>query len=520
MKKRIEFLDTTLRDGNKLPFVVLNIRDRLEIAHQLKLLGVDVIDAGYPTASKEDREGVDLIAREVEGPYISALSRALERDIEKALNAIRASNKPYLHIFLPISTIFLTDILKKSKDETLKTIEHSIHLGKEAGVKVQFSLGEIGEADRAFMLEAARIAAESGVDVLNLADTNGTLYPAAIQEMITQTLNIIDDYPNTLIGVHFHNDLGLATADTLIALESGAGHVEVTLGGIGAKGGNAALEEIVFGLEAFSERLGLSHGIQLDQLYKSSTLVSRITGIQPHPNKPIFGKCAFLEFKGFHARDSLSEKLKTLLQNKTIGRSDDFLLGLGDHEMTMAGFDQQLENLGIPREGINLEKVYHLYQSQAKRKKKIHLSELKAMVYDARNEIKAPYTLVSFNVMTGSNSLPVGIVELRRDETSLVQSASGSGAIDALCQAVDKVVAFKPELVLYTLDCLTEGKDARAEVTVTLNFMGKRFHGHYGSTDVVEASVRAYLDAVNRIELHRLSGAGEEFYIDGEYLWE
>jgi 2-isopropylmalate synthase len=516
MGNRIQILDTTLRDGNKLPFLVLDQKDRLEIARQLARLGVDIIDAGYPAASALEAECVRLLVREVEGARISALSRAIPEDIEQVMKILADADKPYLHVFLPLSRHFIAMFLKKSREEILRLIEETIAQARQADLPVQFSLAEITEADEDFLVEAARVAFDAGAQVVGVADSNGTLHPSRVGELIPRLAALAGE--GARLGVHFHNDLGLATANTLLAVEAGARHVEATLGGLGTRSGNTPLEEVVFGLEAFSERLGLSHGVRLDQLDRTQGLISYITGVQLHPNKPVLGKCAFQDIKGSHTRDSLGENLKKLLQQSTIGRPVDALFA--DREMSPAGFKQQLEHLGIPLAGINMDKAYHLYLSQIKRKKAVHRAEVLSMVNDARLEEKAPYTLVSFNVMTGSNSLPVGSVELRKDDIELIQTAPGTGPIDALCQAVDRAVGLKPRLILYSVDSLTEGKDARAEVVVTLTYLGKRFHGHYGSTDVVEASVRAYLDAVNRIEVYRSSGAQEEFYIDGEYLWE
>jgi 2-isopropylmalate synthase len=516
MGHRIEFLDTTLRDGNKLPFLVLDKRDRLEIAHQLARLGVDIIDAGYPAASPVEAECVRLLVREVQGPRISALSRAVPEDIDQVMKILADADKPYLHLFLPLSRHFMSTFLRKSREETLKLIEKTVSESCQADLPVQFSLAEITEAEEDFLLEAAQVAFDAGAQVVNLADSNGTLHPNRVRELIARFAPLAGG--DTRLGVHFHNDLGMATANTLLALEAGARHVEATLGGLGTRSGNTPLEEVVFGLEAFAGRLELSHGIRLDQLDRTQRLLSYITGVQLHPNKPILGKCAFQDMKGSHTRDSLSEDLKSLLQQKTIGRPVDALFA--DQEMSPAGFRQQLENLGISLSGINVDKVYHLYLSQIKRKKVVHRAEVLSMVNDARLEERSPYTLLSFNVMTGTNSLPVGSVELKKGDSEMVQTSPGSGPIDALCRAVDKAAGLKPRLILYSVDSLTEGKDARAEVVVTLTYLGKRFHGHYGSTDVVEASLRAYLDAVNRIEVYRGSGAQEEFYIDGEYLWE
>jgi len=520
MKGNIQILDTTLRDGNKLPFVVMNIEERLAIAHQLAALGVDIIDAGYPISCREDRKSVEAIAREVKVPFISALSRAIKADIEDILSLLSkaAMSRVYLHLFLPLSTQFLDEVLEKSSKEALRMVADSVELGKKSGATVQFSLGEIGETETALLIEAAQAAAQAGADVLNLADTNGTLTPAEVSELMT-SLNLgLKKWPEMRLGVHFHNDLGLATANTLTAIECGARHVECTISGIGARGGNTPLEEVVFALEVLAGRLKISHSIDLKQIHEVSRLVNHITGVQPHPNKAIIGKYAFMEPAASRSYNSLPERKRSLFTAETIGRSPD--ASFGYQEMSLSGFKNQLESQEIPLAGIDLEKAYHLFQAQTRRKKEVTRKEILLMLADARLEASALYSLISFNVMTGSNTQPVGVVEIKRDKARLVESASGNGAIDALCRAVDRAIGISPRLVLYSVNSLTEGKDARAEVTITLSYLGKSFHGHCGSTDVVEASLRAYLDAVNRLILSGITESAEEFYIDGEHLWE
>jgi 2-isopropylmalate synthase len=517
MAETVEFLDTTLRDGNKLPFVVLDRDDRLVIARQLATLGVDIIDAGYPAASEEERDIVRAIAEEVRGPRISALSRAIVEDVEEVCELLGKSKKPYVHIFVPLSPFFLDHKLQLSPKETLARIERCLERAGE--LPVQFSFGEIAEADPDFLLEAAAVVASSAAEVLNLADTSGSMHPRAAAELIGRIAAACDPKRNLRIGVHFHNDLGLATANSLACLEAGARHVECTLGGMGERGGNAALEEIVFALEAFARRLDLTHHIHLDQLWRTSTLLSRLTGISPHPNKAVLGKCALPESgSAEEAGKSLPGHLRHLLRGATIGRSEDSLFG--DREMSRAGFQQHLQSFRIDVEEVDLDKAYGLYQSQVRRKKTVTLSEVQSIVEQARHKkTPAAYTLVSFSVMTGSHCLPVGSVELKTGESQMVQTSTGTGPVDALCRAVDRAVGLNPRLILYSVDHLTEGKDARAEITVSLAYMGRRFHGHSGSTDVVEASLRAYLEAVNNIEAHRRAYPEEQFYINGDELW-
>jgi len=519
MADTVEFLDTTLRDGNKLPFVVLDRHDRLVIARQLATLGVDIIDAGYPAASEEERDIVTAIVEEVRGPRISALCRAVVQDVAELCELLAKSPKPYVHIFLPLSPHFLKDKLRLSAGQTLARIRRCLEAAGK--LPVQFSLGEISEAEPEFLIEAAAAIAAGGAQVLNLADTNGSMHPRSASGLIGRVAEALGPKPGIRIGVHFHNDLGLATANSLACLEAGARHVECTLGGLGERGGNAALEEIVFALEAFGQRLGLSHHIRLDQLWRTSTLLSRLTGISPHPNKAVLGKCALPESRpgdGGEEGKSLPGHLRHLLRGATIGRSEDSLFG--DQEMSRAGFQQHLKTFRIDIEGVDLDKAYGLYRSQVRRKKTVTLSEVQSIVEQARmEETQAVYSLASFSVMTGSHCLPVGSVELKAGETALVQSATGTGPVDALCRAVDRAVGLNPRLILYSVDHLTEGKDARAEVTVSLAYLGRRFHGHSGSTDVVEASLRAYLEAVNNIEAHRQAYPEEQFYINGEELW-
>ena len=513
----VEILDTTLRDGNKLSFVVLDRHDRLVIARQLAALGVDVIDAGYPAASREERESVELIAREVHGPSIAALCRATQEDVAATLTILRAAQRPRLHVFMHASPAFLKEVLGVDGSGALRLIASCLGSSPREGLELQFSLGEVGQADRGFLLEAVRAAAENGAGVVNLADTNGCLHPRRVGELVADAAAAVADLEGVCIGVHTHNDLGLATAGTLSGIEAGARHVEATIGGIGTRSGNAALEEVVFALEAFRETLGLEHHVRLDQLAPTCELLARLTGLTPHPNKPVLGKYAFHEARAPEIRRTLPGPLQELLRDETVGRTPDMVFS--DHDMSPVGFEQQLEALGVDPGTVNVDKAYSLFQAQMRRKKSVVTSELREMLDEARMGEPAAYGLVAFNVMTGSSTLPLGSVELRKAGTALVQSSHGSGPVDALCRAVDKAVGLKPRLLMYSVDSLTEGKDARAVVTVSLGYLSRRFHGHSSSTDLIEASLRAYLDAVNGIECFRKGSPEEEFYIDGEQLW-
>jgi isopropylmalate/homocitrate/citramalate synthase len=460
MARKIQILDTTLRDGNKLPFVVLSVADRVALAIQLERLGVDVIEAGFPVSSPDEEDCVSRVAREVRSSSVSALARALPGDVERTLRSLEGAARPYLHVFMPCSPESLAGVVKMSESRALEAVRKCVGIGAAAGVTVQFSLSEAPQAREGFRNELCLAAREAGARVLNLADTGGVLLPADASALVAAVRGLFPAGGAPVIGVHCHNDLGLATANSLAALEAGAGHVEVTVGGFGERAGNAALEEIALIVEAYAERLGLSHGIALHQIAATSRLLDAMTGVHTHPNKPVIGRSALPAAQG--AAKLLSPQAADRVQQAAFAEN-------GAGEPPGGGPD--------------------------------------------------PYRLESFSVLTGSHAPPVGIVVLERESGRVTQSSHGSGPIDALFKAVDRALGFAPRLVYYSLYTLSTGPDAEAEVTVTTELKGRRFHGHHRSADVIEASLRAYMRACNEMGRSGLpEGAG--FYVEGEYLWE
>ena len=472
MARRIEILDTTLRDGNKLAFVVLSTPDRLALARQLARLGVDIIEAGFPAASAEEAACVARVCAETEGPWIAALARAIASDVDAALEALRGAPRRHLHLFMSVSPHFLSRVLRQTEDKALDCIARLVAAGKAAGARVQFSLSEAPHAREEFLLAACRAATGAGADLINLADTNGILVPseaAGLVQMVSRALGIGEGGGEQAprIGIHCHNDLGLATANTLAAVQAGASHVEVTIGGFGERAGNAALEEIAFLLAAHGGRWGVSHGIRLEEIARTAGLFDSLTGIRTHPNKPVIGQSAFVPSAGGFAGASLEPRLQELFQERTIGREP-----------------------GAP------------------------------VLLPALEEQPGPYALESFNVMTGSNSPAAGIVVIRRGHALLTQSSHGTGPIDALFRAVDKALGFSTRMVLYSVSTLATGTEAETEVIVTAELQGRRFHGRHRSTDVIEASLRAYMKACNAIGASGILDGAADFHVHGEYLWE
>jgi len=466
MARRIEIFDTTLRDGNKLPFAVLSPMDRLQLAHQLARLGVDVIETGDPAASEEEAACVARICAEVKGPFVAALARAMDRDVDKALESIRGAAKPYLHVFMSVSPQFLLQVLKQKEEEALKSISRSISTARAAEVRVQFSLSEAPHARKEFLRDVCIAAREAGADVINLADTNGVLVPEDVTALVTDVAELFKNRKSGIpsIGVHCHNDFGLATANTLAAVRAGASHVEVTVGGFGERAGNAALEEVAFLLSAWGERYDVSHGIRLAEIGHTARLFNSLTGVRSHPNKPIIGQCAFVPAAGGFTGKSMDPHMRDLLREETIGGAQEAAFS----EPGPAG----------------------------------------------------PYALDAFNVLSSSHSPPVGVVVIRREGKTLTQTSHGNGPIDALFRAVDKALGFSTRMILYSVSTLATGTEATAEVIVTVELRGRRFHGRHTSTDVIDASLRAYLSACNAIGESGVLEGPSDFHVTGEYLWE
>jgi 2-isopropylmalate synthase len=469
MSRRIEILDTTLRDGNKLPFVVLSTAERVALARQLARLGVDVIEAGFPAASAEEADCVARVCAEVQGPRVAALARALPADVDRALEALAPAAQKHLHLFMSVAPQFLGQVLRQSEEQALSSIARLVQAGKSAGVRVQFSLSEAPHARAEFLLDACRAACEAGADVINVADTNGILVPADVSDLVSRVRGIAEARrPGPpLVGIHCHNDLGLATANTLAAIEAGASHVEVTLGGFGERAGNAPLEEIAFLLAAYGERWSVTHGIRLSEIARTARFFDSLTGIRAHPNRPVTGQCAFVPTAGGFAGASLPPRLHELFQEKTIGRGE-------PAAVEVPGLEEQ----------------------------------------------QGRYRLESFSVMTGSQSPPVGVVVISREGSTLTQSSHGTGPIDALFRAVDRALGFSTKMVQYSVSTLATGTEAETEVIVTVELRGRKFHGRHRSTDVIDASLRAYLKACNAIGGSGVLDGTADFHVHGEYLWE
>ena len=506
----IIFFDTTLRDGEQSPGATLSSAEKLEIARQLARLGVDVIEAGFPAASPDDLAAVQRIAREIgtkNGPIICGLARAVESDIRTSWEGVRDAAKPRIHTFLGTSDIHLQHQTGMTQREALDTIRTSVTLARSLCEDVEFSPMDAGRTDPAFLVEVCALAVECGATTLNIPDTVGYVTP---QEWQTLIANLIAETPGAGPGsgiiwsVHCHNDLGLATANTLAGIMGGARQVEVTLNGIGERAGNTSLEEVAMALKTRAQFYNLRCQINTREITKASRLVSNYTGLPVQANKAIVGSNAFAHEAGIH-QDGVLKQSSTyeIMRPESVGLAQSRLV-LGKHSGRHA-LRVRLEELGYSLTGDALDQVFTRFKNLADAKKNITDADLVALMSDEFHGPKELFSLGDVQISCGTMGLPTATVRLLNcDGEEAIVACVGTGPVDAAFQAIDTIIQAPNTLVEYNLHSVTEGIDALGEVTVRIKAASDqdeaRFFGGYGAdTDIVVSSVKAYLAAVNRM---------------------
>lgn len=501
---RIQVFDTTLRDGEQSPGVSLTPEEKIQIAHQLARAGVDVIEAGFPAASDGDFAGVQRIAREVRGPVIAGLARANANDIQRCFDAIKDAAKPRVHTFIATSPIHMQYKLRKSPDEVVKIVAEQVAFAASLGAAVEFSAEDATRSDWRFLARVFTVATRSGATILNVPDTVGYTTPKEYYELIEYLKKNVEAPGEITFSVHCHNDLGLAAANTLAALEAGAGQVEGTFNGIGERAGNVALEEIVMALRTRSDRYPFTTGIVTTEIARTSKLISNLTGMVVQPNKAIVGANAFAHESGIHQDGVLKERTTyEIMSPEDVGLTESNLV-LGKHSGRHA-FRDRLEKLGHQLSAEDLDRAFIRFKELADRKRGISDRDLDAIVGEQQaTPAAAVVTLEAFQVVSGNQSVPTASVRVQRDGGSRQEAASGDGPVDALFRAIDRASDFLGELLDYQLRAVTEGQDAVGEVTVKVESKGYVATGRGTSTDVLEASARAYVTAMNKL----MSGEG------------
>ena len=494
--RRIEIFDTTLRDGEQSPGVALNADEKLQIARQLAKLGVNVLEAGFPIASPGDFEGVRRIAQEVRNVSVAALARANAKDIECAWEALSVGEFPCIHTFIATSPIHMLYKLQKSPQDVLEQAIQAVRLAKSKVGNVEFSAEDASRSDIDFLAKVFSGVIKAGATVLNIPDTVGYAtpeeYAAFLRAVMERTIGI----EKVKVSVHCHNDLGLAVANSLAAVGVGVHQLECTVNGIGERAGNAALEELVMALHTRRDQFCVDTSIVTTEIARTSQLVSRLTGMVIQHNKAIVGKNAFAHESGIHQDGMLKERSTYEIMSPSDIGIDAESIVLGKHSGRHA-VHQRYTDLGLDLEESQFEEVFSRFKLLADRKHEVTTADLFSLV-DLKAEKEDQIRLDYLQVSSGTHLTPTATVGLMYNGQRLEDATCGDGPVDAAFKAIDKVLGTEGKLIHYSLQAIDGGEDAQGEVTVTVKFGENLVGGRGVSTDIIEASVLGYLEAVNR----------------------
>ena len=497
MAPQIVIFDTTLRDGEQSPGCSMNVEEKLRLAHQLETLGVDVIEAGFPIASDDDLTAVREIAAQCRRARIAGLARALRLDIERAWEALREAERPRIHTFLATSDIHLEHKLKITREQALEQIREAVGLAKSFTEDVEFSPEDATRTDLEFLVLAVQAAVDAGATTINIPDTVGYTVPKEFTRIIEALRARVSGIENVTLSVHCHNDLGLAVANSLAAIEAGARQVECTINGIGERAGNAALEEVVMALNVRRDVLQYETNIRTEEIYRTSQLLSNITGVAVQPNKAIVGRNAFAHEAGIHQHGVLANSLTyEIMRPETVGVKNSLLV-LGKHSGRHA-LQKRYEEMGYTLTRPELDKAYKLFTKLADQKKEIYDEDLMAILQDGLRDIPETFKLRSVEALAGTPKTSWASVTLERDGQLMSRTGQSGGPVAAVFALIDYLTGMSGRLIDYSVRSVTQGSDAVGEVFAHVEFDGKTFTGRAASTDVLEASARAYLHAVNK----------------------
>jgi len=513
-KERILIFDTTLRDGEQSPGASLNIKEKIEVAEQLEKLGVDVIEAGFPISSPGDFQAVEMVARKVRKPIIAGLARATKKDIDVCWDAVKCAKKPRIHTFIATSDIHLKYKLRKSREEVLKEAVAAVEYAKKFTDDVEFSPEDAVRSDPDFLCRVVEETIKSGATTINIPDTVGYALPEEFGRIIKMVIEKVPNSHKAIISVHCHNDLGLATANSLKAISLGARQIECTVNGIGERAGNASLEEVVMALRTRKDLLPFYTDVQTKEIARTSRLVSKLTGIIVQPNKAIVGANAFAHEAGIHQDGVIKERLTyEIMTPQSVGLGGTKLV-LGKHSGRHA-FRKKLQELGYKLSNGDVDRTFQQFKLLADKKKDIFDEDIEAIIEDQISLIPEIYKLEYINVTTGNRVVPTATVGLSKlivpgktARSEVLQEAScGDGPVDAAFRAIDRITNIKCKLIDYSLRSISVGKDALGEVTVKIAPIApgraEEFKnivtGRGTSTDIIEASAKAYVNALNRM---------------------
>ena len=498
MSDRVTIFDTTLRDGEQSPGASLTMPQKLEIARQLAKLGVDVIEAGFPIASPGDFEADREVSRAVRGPIICGLARCRAEDIDRAHEALRDAERPRIHVFLATSAIHRQYKLKRAKEEIVRMASEMVAYARSKCDDIEFSPEDASRTEPDFLAEVVEAAIQAGATTVNIPDTVGYAIPSEFSALIAGLFNTVPSISRCVISVHCHNDLGLGVANSLAAVAAGARQVECTVNGLGERAGNASMEEIIMTLRTRHDSMPFDTGIDTTQIWRTSRMVSSLTGMRVQRNKAIVGENAFRHEAGIHQDGILKERTTyEIMRPQDIGLTDSKLV-LGKHSGRHA-FREHLEELGHVLGEEQLDHAFEAFKRLADKKKDIFDEDIEALIDEEMGEIEEVYHLDYIHTSSGSETVPTATVRLVKNGETALDSATGDGPVDATYRTIERITNVSAKLLDYDLRAVTGGKDALGEVSVRLESGGATVIGRGSSTDIIEASAKAYLNAVNKL---------------------
>lgn len=502
MARQVKIFDTTLRDGEQSPGCSMNLQEKLQVAKQLERLHVDIIEAGFAIASPGDFKAVKTIAENIKECTIASLARALPKDIDRAWEAIRNATSPRIHTFIATSDLHMQYKLKMSPEEVLNQAVEMVKYAKKYCGDVEFSAEDASRSNPEFLYRVCEAAISAGATVINIPDTVGYSTPDEFAMLIRNIRNNVKNIDKADLAVHCHNDLGLAVSNTLAAAEAGATQLECTINGIGERAGNAALEEIVMNLQTRKDIFNMYCNIDSKQIYRTSKLITTLTGVRVQPNKAIVGENAFAHESGIHQHGVLANKeTYEIMTPESIGLSENKMV-LGKHSGRHA-FEERINSLGYSLSEEDINSTFKQFKELADKKKTVSDRDIEALLEQKAVSIPEIYSLDRFIINSGNTITSIATVQLSTEDKLIEDVSTGDGPVDAAFKAIEKIVGMNFVLESYDIRAVTEGKDAQGQVVVKLKKENEVYTGRGVSTDVIEASIKAYVNAMNKV-LHAL----------------
>ena len=498
---KVIIFDTTLRDGEQSAGIGLTKEEKLDVARQLERLGVDIIEAGFAASSPGDFQAVQAIAREVRGPTIASLARCVPGDIDAAWDAIKDAAHPRIHVFISSSDVHIWHQLRSNPEEVLDMAVSAVERAKGYCEDVEFSPMDATRTEREYLYKILEVTIDAGAKTVNIPDTVGYSIPTEFSKLIRGVMQNVPNIDKAVVSVHCHNDLGNASANSVAAVEAGARQVEGCINGLGERAGNASLEEVIMAIETRKDLLGVSTNVDTTQIYRTSRLVSDITGFPVQPNKAIVGANAFRHASGIHQDGMIKERTTfEIMEPQSVGwPSSSLVLGKLSGR---AGLRARLEELGFQLDRDQLDAAFQAFKDLADRKREVTDADLEALMADQRRtkSEEAVFTMEHVQVSSGDHQIPTATVQLTNPEGEAVTDAAiGTGPVDAVYKAINRIIQVPNVLTEFRVDAVTEGIDAIGDVTIRIEKDGNKYVGRGSDTDIIVASAKAYMNALNRL---------------------